>query len=265
MFAFAALASLWEVALAIQGYGLTDRAANGIYASDAELNGYFESANSADGLVLLALVGTAIAFIAWLSRSVENVPPLGGGVPSESPRYAIGWWFVPIAFLWKPYTVVRDTWDRLAPTGRASGGGLVVAWWIAWIAGGMLGRVVQSLANASEATLDDAKTFFSVAALSQLMLVGSAICAFFVVREMQRRADERALALGLEAPTAQWPVAAANAIPGVVAQVVGASSSPTPVQVGDTVRYCPRCGASRVRDERFCAHCGADLSVAATH
>lgn len=261
MFVLAALASLWELALAVQGYSIMDRASRGDLASEAEWTTMVNSANSADGLFLLAAIGTAIALMAWLSRSVENVPPLGGGVPHDSPRYAIGWWFVPIAFLWKPYTVVRETWDRLAPVGRAADGALVLSWWISWIVGGILSRVVRTMLNAESKTFDDWKIVFGEMGLAYLALVVSAVCGFLVVQEIQKRADERAAALGLEAPTARWPTAPLTATPppSTPAAPTIPIAPTVPAPPGTSVIYCPHCGMARVAGERFCARCGTDL------
>ncbi len=274
MYVLAALASLWELALALQGYSIMDRASSGDFASDAEVTTLINSGDSADGLFVLAAILTAVALMAWLSRSIDNVPPLGGGVPHDSPRWAIGWWFVPIAFLWKPYTVVRETWDRLAPVERAAGGALVVSWWIAWIVGGVGSRVAAIMMNANSLTIDDTKTVFSVMSLAYLALVVSAVCGFLVVRELQKRADERAVALGMEAPTARWPTAPLIATPPPSKLVAPTASalplspaaptipvSPTvPARPGTSVIYCPHCGVARVAGERFCAQCGTDLN-----
>jgi hypothetical protein len=266
MFVLAALTSLWELALGLQGYAIMDRASRGDFASDAEWNTLINSADTADGLFILAAIGTAIALIAWLSRSVDNVPPLGGGVPHDSPRWAIGWWFVPIAFLWKPYTVVRETWDRLAPVGRAAGGALVVSWWIAWIVGGIVSRVARTMMNAKSPTIDDMRTTFGEMSLAYLPLVVSAVCGFLVVQEIQKRADERAAALGLEAPTARWPTVPLTATPppSTPAAPTIPVSPTVPAPPGTGAIYCPRCGTARVAGERFCAHCGTDLRAFGT-
>lgn len=69
----------------------------------------------------------AVAPLAWLSRLVENIPALGGGTPTSSPRGAIGWWFVAIAILCRPDRIAADARRRLAPSAAEALTGLVLA------------------------------------------------------------------------------------------------------------------------------------------
>src|SRR5207302_6246087 len=80
-----------------------------------------KEANNFDRSTALVVFGSlgaqllsAISYFAWVSRTVDNVPVLGGGRPSVTPRWSIGWWFVPIANLVKPFQIVRELHDRLA-------------------------------------------------------------------------------------------------------------------------------------------------------
>jgi len=88
---------------------------------------------------------TAIAFLAWLSRAIDNVPALGGGTPSASPRWAIAWWFIPFANLGMPYEVVRDLDARTAGDARAGHPPLLVAWWFTFVGASVLESVVLRL------------------------------------------------------------------------------------------------------------------------
>jgi hypothetical protein len=138
---------------------------------------------------LLAFLASAVAFLAWLSRSVDNVPPLTGSVPRSTPRWSIGWWFVPIANFAMPYLVVRDLLVRM----RGADGGpvwIVLAWWAAWLGTTLASLVVASLRGPN--TLDELNTWFSVNLAADLAGGTAAVLAIVVVRGIQSLADERA-------------------------------------------------------------------------
>jgi len=87
------------------------------------------------GLVLLELVAWVAALVAWgawLSRVVANVPILGGGWPKSTPREAFVASIIPLYNLYWSASVVRDVITRLAPAGKARTG-LITAWWLTLI------------------------------------------------------------------------------------------------------------------------------------
>ena len=92
----------------------------------------------AEARVLLLLVGAEVlawllAFIAWgawLSRVVANIPALGGGWPAVTPRAAFVNSVVPIYNLYGATAIVRDVLVRLSAPGAARIG-LLTAWWLA--------------------------------------------------------------------------------------------------------------------------------------
>jgi hypothetical protein len=174
----------------LTGVGLADRYAAGA-ASDAEVTRFVSTVVGLGGWSVLLELGTAICFLAWLSRSVDNAPPLGVGTPSVSPRWAIGWWFIPLANLVMPYRVVRELYERLGDTRRGSGGGVVLGWWLTYVGAGILSSLV---ALASEALTSPAA--FVIPAVAEGLLAGSAILCVLIVREVEDRQRGRAAALG---------------------------------------------------------------------
>src|SRR5206468_7874885 len=86
----------------VYGISLVQRAIDGALTSQ-EAKRFVDASSTISLAVLLAFLATAIAFLAWLSRAIDNVPALGAGRPSASPRWAIAWWFIPFANLGMPY------------------------------------------------------------------------------------------------------------------------------------------------------------------
>ena len=272
LFIAAALASVLEAFMALWGVSVMGEAMNGSLTS-TEATSFLGTANGVDGLYLWCAIGLAIAFLAWLSRTVEIVPALGAGTPHDSPRWAIGWWFVPIAFLWKPYTVVREVWDRLATSTRAGDAKLVLAWWLTWLGSTLVARFAMSSANSASTTLSSAQSLFVVVAFAEIGSTTAAVLGFLVVREIQARASERALGLGFDAPlpsaAAPLPSAAAP-LPSAAAPLstvsgpaLSASSSDAPASGTVAAAYCPNCGTLRPAGALFCGTCGRSASSAA--
>ncbi len=92
---------------------------------------------------LIAL--TMIVFATWIYRAHRNLPALGVRDPDISPGWAIGWFFIPIINLWRPYMAMRTLWQassypqnwRVADTIA-----LLPIWWTLYLVSGVLGRVV---------------------------------------------------------------------------------------------------------------------------
>jgi Domain of unknown function (DUF4328) len=250
-FALVALTGLMEAGVLAEGMTLINRALGGGFVSNAEFAAYLESATDIDNSYKGAALGLAIAFIAWLSRTVENVPPLGGGTPHDSPRWAIAWWFVPIAFLWKPYTIVSDAWRRLGTSVRRSGSTLVVIWWLGFVGSTILARYVAAASDLAD--VNELNTLFTIGLIGDLVATGSAVCGLLVVREIQSRASERAEAAGLDAPRGVWPG-------GISARLTVGSPTPPPAAGS----HCSGCGVRRTATGRFCASCGTDLGGSTT-
>ena len=251
LFIVAALASLLEAIVALWGIGVVGGAIDGSLTS-SEATSFLSTANGVDGLYLWCAIALAIGFLAWLSRTVEIVPALGAGTPHDSPRWAIGWWFVPIAFLWKPYTVVREVWDRLATPTRAGDAKLVLAWWLTWLSSTFVARFATSSANSASTTLASAQSLFVVVAIAEIGSAAAAVLGFLVVREIQARAGERALGLGFDAPL---PSVAAS-LPSVSASALAASGADAPTSAAVPSGFCSNCGTQRHGDAPFCPSCG---------
>lgn len=68
----------------------------------------------------------AILFLIWKYRLTANLFSLRGP-QSVTPAGAVYWYFVPVAFLWKPYEAMRNLFVSLtAPSVH----GLAIVWWI---------------------------------------------------------------------------------------------------------------------------------------
>lgn len=87
---------------------------------------------------LLLLLTCAVMFIVFLFRARANVRALDERGLDQASFWVVAGWVVPIIWLWKPYQVVLELWERSAcdSHGRAvsaASAGPPNAWWALWL------------------------------------------------------------------------------------------------------------------------------------
>ena len=93
-------------------------------------------------VVLLVTVVTGFIVLKWIYRANRNAHALGRGLESNPP-WAVGWFFIPIAFLWKPFEAMAETWkvSRDAENWkRQMTPDLLRWWWGFWLTGALVGN-----------------------------------------------------------------------------------------------------------------------------
>jgi len=92
---------------------------------------------------LAACVVVGILILKWIYRVDRNAHSAASGL-TISPPWAVGWYFVPFATLWKPFQAVREAWQVST---QAAVWQEVVApsklrwWWGLWLLSNVLGQV----------------------------------------------------------------------------------------------------------------------------
>ena len=87
-------------------------------------------------LTALLLVVTSVSVLMWIHRANYNARQLGATGMKFTPGWAVGWYFIPIASIWKPYQAMKEIcqasfnprrwWDEERPA-------LLPAWWALWL------------------------------------------------------------------------------------------------------------------------------------
>lgn len=162
------------------------------------------------GLIALARLPlylfTIVTFLIWLNRSYKNLPHLKSENGEFSSGWAVGWWFIPLANLVKPFQVVRELWNRSDPefepeygffTSLGGAPGFMGIWWALWIISNFAIRIGD---NAFETRYKN-----EVPLLLGFFAVGaglSAIAAFLLIKiirgvvERQQLRNENLISLG---------------------------------------------------------------------
>ena len=217
----------------------------------------FDGVSGATGV---ATIGALVALLLWLHRTVRNAPALGAGTPPTSPGWAVGWWFVPVANLWQPYAILRDLWGRMVGPGHKHAW-IVGAWWASWVVAVVSLRVVGA-GIASTTNEESLQSLLYWAGAAYALAALAAFAGVLMVREMQRGADSKALALRFDPATPSHPTAVI-AVPAPAVADAGPTLSPgvpeVPSIAARPVAFCHQCGQRKVPGDRFCAVCGAEL------
>ena len=173
----------------LSGFDLVRRAEAGeLTLAEADR---FDNWTQALALIDLLLYGvTALAFLAWLSRSVDNVPSLTLTRPLVTPRWSIGWWFIPFANFVQPYRIVNDLYTRLTTRPRRSL--TVILWWVAWILMQLMS--IALFRRPAPTTAQELESQFTVMVAIDVVTFVAALLAIVVVWRIQSFADARAAA-----------------------------------------------------------------------
>jgi len=85
------------------------------YTLSVEYNPKFDKVYGAIGIfVLIISILLNITLLFWYYRATKNIRSFGAKEVT-SPRMAVIWWLIPIAFLWKPYQVAQQIWKASDP------------------------------------------------------------------------------------------------------------------------------------------------------
>jgi hypothetical protein len=163
---------------------------------------------------LVLVVAAVVAFGAWLSRVIANIPALGGGQPSTTPARAFIYTLIPIWNLIKVPGMLQDALYRVEPQ---AGGffmvavawfGLVGSWIVSFLGGWIIGfglvKAVfdsPSRAAAVQAIQGSLDQSFALDFVTSVMVVAGAIILVLLIARIERRcaardAEVRATVLG---------------------------------------------------------------------
>lgn len=96
------------------------------------------------GILQMAIyIIAGILILMWIYRANYNARRLGADDMEFTPGWSVGWYFIPIANLWKPYQAMKEIWKASADPQSwktQSVPSLLPWWWFFWIVSGMLGN-----------------------------------------------------------------------------------------------------------------------------
>lgn len=187
----AALSTFAEVSI-------LERLVGDAFVSDAEIE-TSDSRQALIGIVQLTLgIVSGIAFLVWTYRARKSLDALGVRGMRFSLGWSVGWFFVPIANLWKPYQAITEIWRASDPERDANNAEgwrdahvpqLFLAWWGIFLISGVVDRAVARAVLAIDPTPQQVLDGSRLTTLSDALGGVAALLAFVVVRSIATRQD----------------------------------------------------------------------------
>jgi hypothetical protein len=165
-----------------------------------------EEAELSDGLSAVVglldvgvLFASGITFLMWFHRVRANLLALGVSDARWSPGWAVGWWFVPVMSLFRPYQVAAEIWQASDPAATQADwrqrpvGSLLGWWWALFVAAIVVEQVsFRMWMRVDEYTSSDfMQSLALVDVTAAAVNVAGAWLAIRVIREIERRQSTR--------------------------------------------------------------------------
>ena len=138
-------------------YQLLSDFKNGVYTSQELAVAAGEASDARQGIVgiiqVLIFVVSGILILKWIHRANYNARQLGATDMAFTPGWSIGWYFIPIANLWKPYQAMKEIWKASSDPlswKTQSVSSMLPWWWFFWIVSNMFANASFRLAMRAE-------------------------------------------------------------------------------------------------------------------
>lgn len=187
-----AVIGLWSGWLEVD---LLQRIVDGASVTEADIAASDSRQALLGGLGFLVYLITGIMFLRWTYLSNRNARALGATGMQFTPGWAVGWYFVPVATLWKPYQALKETFKASNPDsgedwGEAPHPTILPLWWTLWIIANFVGRVVLRTALRAE-TVEQILASSRIMFVSDVLDVPLGLVAIAIVGKLQNWQTEK--------------------------------------------------------------------------
>lgn len=201
---------LSTTALAIQDLreiSLMHAISGGVGPANGAIDAFYDQMSSMYWTSLAMFLVLVVGFCVWAYRANQNARALGAArIMSFTPGWTVGYFFVPVLHLWKPYQAFLEMWrasdpdldldDAAGGPVPSQGAGLILGWWWAWIGTGLVARISEKLyerASSAEAVITANQVGLLAHGL-ELVATGLVIAVMWsMTRRQEARAGRRAL------------------------------------------------------------------------
>ena len=139
-------------------------------------------------VTLLVFIASVVMFCVWVFRASKNARALGARGMRFSAGWAVGYFFIPILNLFRPYQAVKEIEQASSPDHGATNwqlaqpSGVVGTWWTFWIIGMIVDQVASQMANSMDPQIVHDSSWPS--ALGYVLSMISAYCAIRVMKHI---------------------------------------------------------------------------------
>ena len=135
-------------------YQFLDDLENGFYLTDEAALSDAEASDLRQSTVAVALLASlfvgGIIILVWIHRANYNLRQIGVKNMNFTPGWSVGWYFVPIANLWKPFQSMKEIWNVSHSFSGAVPSNILNLWWALWIGSYSLTQYVTKKIDQAE-------------------------------------------------------------------------------------------------------------------
>ena len=146
-----------------------------------------DSRQAVVGILQLAVfVVTGILVLLWIYRANYNAHVLGASGMRFSPGWSIGWYFIPILNLWKPYQVMKEIWQASSNPQdwkRQKVSSLLPWWWFLWLTTGIAANASFRL-GADAREIDELMQSNLLTQLSDLIVIALTLVLITIINRI---------------------------------------------------------------------------------
>jgi hypothetical protein len=123
---------------------------NGVYPSQELALAAINASDSRQHYIaffeLASYIISAIFVLKWIHRANHNARQLGAECMAFTPGWAVGWYFIPILNIWKPYQAMKEIWKASSNPQSWNSQSVRVSlllplWWGLWIISNVFGNI----------------------------------------------------------------------------------------------------------------------------
>lgn len=162
----------------------SDGSSDGLFWDGEEESTFLRVWNGLDQFDIALFVLTIIFFCIWMNKSMKNAWALPSSLskPSFTPGWAVGYFFMPIMMLFKPFQAMREIWVRADKTYKTSP--LVSSWWALWIIANIFSNInLRIISNLDE----DFETQMMASIIESVLLISAAVPLIMIIRAITKR------------------------------------------------------------------------------
>jgi hypothetical protein len=129
-----------------------------------------------DGLHAIIFILGVVFYCIWKYRCACNARYFYGGPLMYTPGWCVGYYFIPIMMLFRPYQCMKDIYEKTyLLLEKKPPNGLILLWWLSWIFNGIIERIAMKT--------DEVTVMSAAHTLSML----SALLVLWVIFTLTRR------------------------------------------------------------------------------
>lgn len=136
---------------------------------------------------LITFILSAILICRWIFLANRNLRTFSTKKIEFTPGWAVGWYFIPIAHLWKPYEVMKEIWNfsiNHTEAERAHNSPLILKWWwFLWIMVSFLSKIAMRIGTE---TTDSLQNTMAIYLISDLCMIPLCFILLSIIKQISK-------------------------------------------------------------------------------